>query len=680
MAETSPGGESRHDDRILSLTFKGKDLDRQIFVARSASRESNNSYTAARAASRRAASRASTDQPSRGKEVMARVQSAGNKTETSPTRAWVRPPTATSEFPPDGGQCLPEIIIAENWLEPTARVTSLEPPGSPMAREGDLESIAKMLAALQASHEKRVAKMLERHRQLIDLRFDAIAAIGRKGQSQKSPEQAHEEFVELATESTIIKEDMPLEIDLRNSSASPDKKPRAAIFTVERAGSQAWQDQSLSGQIGSLENMQDEFQKLRPEDTHKGGSRIVQRIVHSFYFEVLSSFWIVASAITVGLELDWEIFAAQFPDNSEADNSTVAFRVINVTLTVAFTVELLLRFASEGCYFCSLRNDNLVWNMFDMCLVLSGLLEELLGILAAGVTGIDISAMRLLRILRLVRSLRIIRFATLSRDLRKMLSGILHSMRSLVWAVMLLIALMYVVAVILLQFSSQEISVKSKDPTSGLLTEAQFAELLMYYGSLTRAIYTLYLSISGGVDWKDAAAPMLALNTALGLLFVAYVTFAVMCVLNIITGVFVENSNKITSADKDFVVMDQIESRRKWFSEVKEVFEFAGALEEGDSLDLEAWTRALENPRIKSCLRKLGLQLESHTPEGLFTILDFDGSGEIDLDEFAQVMASLQGNSGNARAIDLVRVEKEARTTRKYVERILELLSRGRSK
>merc|ERR1719156_143848 len=70
--------------------------------------------------------------------------------------------------------------------------------------------------------------------------------------------------------------------------------------------------------------------------------------------------------------------------------------------------------------------------------------------------------------------------------------------------------------------------------------------LVMYfYGSLPRTVFTLYCTISGGIDWNDTVEPLITISPAIALFFSVYIAFAVFCVLNIVTGVFVENATKI---------------------------------------------------------------------------------------------------------------------------------------
>merc|ERR1712048_162035 len=89
------------------------------------------------------------------------------------------------------------------------------------------------------------------------------------------------------------------------------------------------------------------------------------------------------------------------------------------------------------------------------------------------------------------------------------------------------------------------------------------SEIFHHYGSFPRTFYTLYLAVSGGIDWKDASDPLIEISPILTMVFAMYITFAVLCVMNIITGVFVENAHQQTDEDFDQMIMEDLENRKQ---------------------------------------------------------------------------------------------------------------------
>eukprot|EP00913_Durusdinium_trenchii_P012201 g11460.t1 len=81
--------------------------------------------------------------------------------------------------------------------------------------------------------------------------------------------------------------------------------------------------------------------------------------------------------------------------------------------------------------------------------------------------------------------------------------------------------------------------------------ELERQDLMNDFGSMVLGIFTLFQAMSGGVDWGEVAVKLMKVSWLLGLLFCVYMAFALFCVLNVMTGVFVENASKMTSADEE---------------------------------------------------------------------------------------------------------------------------------
>merc|ERR1712151_285950 len=69
--------------------------------------------------------------------------------------------------------------------------------------------------------------------------------------------------------------------------------------------------------------------------------------------------------------------------------------------------------------------------------------------------------------------------------------------------------------------------------------------LIQNFDNLWNAIFALFQAMSGGVDWNDLAGPLIEMyGFSTGPVFVAYIAFTVLVLLNVITGVFVESASK----------------------------------------------------------------------------------------------------------------------------------------
>lgn len=371
-------------------------------------------------------------------------------------------------------------------------------------------------------------------------------------------------------------------------------------------------------------------------------SHRIQRIVSSRKSELIVTAAIVINAILIGIQADIGMTASP-------DSFSDLFRAAENVFMFLFAAELVLRvIAEKPVHFFSPTNEMARWNMVDTVLVLLAVTDELVSLLLADST-MNMSAIRILRMMRVLRLFRIIRVLRFFKDLRVMAQGVVHSFCSLIWALLILFFIMYIFAVCILQFANVEKQQQEMEPQGGQLSEKDYRDLINLYSSMFTTIFTLYQAITGGLDWGDASSPLLALHTMLAILFAIYVAFAVLCVLNIITGVFVDNANRMVSRDEDLVLLEQLESRRDWFQEVKVLFEAADRDGSG-KLNAAEFSQQLKDIHMQAWFRKIGVHVESYSAENLFHLLDFDNDGELDLNEFYLAVQRLHGQ---ARSIDI---------------------------
>merc|ERR1712048_983101 len=131
--------------------------------------------------------------------------------------------------------------------------------------------------------------------------------------------------------------------------------------------------------------------------------------------------------------------------NSGSDSLNPSWgKDVEHAFSAAFAVELVVRLlALEGSFFFG---PEWSWNMLDLILVISSLLDTVLT-----VAGFEMTYIRLLRLLRMTRTTRGIRLLRFFRTLRLMLLSALNSVVPLLWAMLFLILMIFVFAVVLLQ-------------------------------------------------------------------------------------------------------------------------------------------------------------------------------------------------------------------------------------
>lgn len=357
-------------------------------------------------------------------------------------------------------------------------------------------------------------------------------------------------------------------------------------------------------------------------------------------FQTVVGTFIMLNALCVGYQVDHMA-------RSASEEVPTALRCLEISFCVVFALELLLRLALEGWGFVLGAERN--WNLFDAAVISLQLFEELL-VIVQHAADIDTTRarhnwtfVRVLRILRLLRIIRLIRVVRFLCELRTIVASIASSLKCLFWTLVLLMLIVYALAIFFTQLVLDH-RLEVGDAGSG--------DLLACWDSLGRSAMTLFQAITGGIDWDLAVTPLVRhISLALAPLFCLYIAFTMIALMNVVTGVFVENAIECANRDKENYLVHT----------VRELFEKADT----ESTGAVTWTEfqcLLARPEMQSYLKAIGVDVVS--ARGLFEILDLDHSGSIDADELLTGTLRLRGD---AKAIDLAALIYETRwMTRRF--------------
>eukprot|EP00931_Biecheleriopsis_adriatica_P110578 TRINITY_DN84870_c0_g1_i1.p1 TRINITY_DN84870_c0_g1~~TRINITY_DN84870_c0_g1_i1.p1 ORF type:complete len:327 (-),score=59.95 TRINITY_DN84870_c0_g1_i1:150-983(-) len=262
-----------------------------------------------------------------------------------------------------------------------------------------------------------------------------------------------------------------------------------------------------------------------------------------------------------------------------------------------------------------------------------------------------------MRVARLLRLVRIVRVVSFFRSLRVLIQSIIGTLKSVVWALLLLILIMYTFSILFTQAYAEQLEVG----TSESLQAA--ARLGPYYGGVVVSSISLFMAISGGISWVELYHPLEELSSFWAFVFLVYVSFVYFAVLNTVTGVFCQSAIESASLDHEMVMEAQIADTGRFVDRCHQLF---------DILDHDK-SGAISRPEFKK-------HLKDHSIVAFFESMDLDTTnamklfnllaGEdkvVDIDEFVIGCLRLRGM---ATRIDCEMVLSVARKTEKSVERL----------
>lgn len=351
--------------------------------------------------------------------------------------------------------------------------------------------------------------------------------------------------------------------------------------------------------------------------------------VNSLCFDVCACVLVVVHAALVGAHTD-------LVARHGSDGQLVRiFNVCESVFCVVFASELMLRLAVNGLYFFHMPGWQ--WNLFDCCIIILQLVDQLT---VASVRA-NVSFLRMVRVFRLFRAIRVVREMRLgwvaARELRTIVTSTLSSLKFLMCAIVMLSFVIYIVGIYYTQVVADHLSTAE---CKGEHSE-ECKQLYRYFGSLSRTILTLFQSITGGVDWDDVVVPLSHISPMLALTFSMYIVFAVLALLNVTTGVFVEASLKSATADRDCFMINN----------VRKIFQ---ANTTCNAMTWDKFVVQLDTPEMRAYFK--AIDLDPSEARGLFRLLDIDGSGSVDAEEFLNGCLRLRGP---AKALDLALVMRE---------------------
>merc|ERR1719330_1644341 len=154
----------------------------------------------------------------------------------------------------------------------------------------------------------------------------------------------------------------------------------------------------------------------------------------------------------------------------------------------------------------------------------------------------------------------------------------------------------------------------------------------------------LFQTITNGIEWHAVFMPlMLHISPAMGLVFAAYILFMTFAILNIVTGVFVDAALSRRRKEKDLFMVNNL---REFFIKMD--------MNRNGTISWEEFEAHLGEERLVAFFKDIDLCMSE--AKGLFRLLDSDGSGFIDMDEFLSGCLNLRGP---ARALDMQLLMRE---------------------
>jgi len=366
---------------------------------------------------------------------------------------------------------------------------------------------------------------------------------------------------------------------------------------------------------------------------------------------------IFTNVIFVGVETDLKML-----ELDHEDTPAVPWNIIGYIYTGAFTIEVTIRMIAEGSSFFA--GSGMWWNVFDLIVVFASILEStsemLLGAIGPGMTQNRL--LKALRICRIARTLRIGRMACFISALRVLIMSVMVTMRSLFWALLLLLMMLYAFAI----FFTSTLFNFLESPEE--IAEADIELLRKYWGTVPRSAFSLFCAISNGFSWYDVCTLLAIVSWFNVVIFLGYFIFAYFALLNVMTGVFCQHALDSANLDKEIATTQLLADKSRWVDAVSEVFHKVDNNKSG-SLDLAEFQQHVNDE--KTIAHFAALDIDVTDAWAVFKLLDVSKEGSVDLEDFVDGLMRVRGP---AKAIHIADLKHENAVVTRKLEAFMEIV------
>jgi len=430
------------------------------------------------------------------------------------------------------------------------------------------------------------------------------------------------------------------DLTMAEFSVMAQKQVGVAEWLNEQGGSIAL----ALGVAGHVDRARTAMRPLTREHAMCAGLR---RIVGSKRFSVLVVLLIVLNAIFTAVVCDHGVKTAFSEHEKISEGGSVGIssakvvwhEIANTAFTAVFTVELLMRLF--GLEFAFWIGTDWKWNLMDFALVVTSMME-----IAMAASKINVNYVRLFRLLRILRSLRVIRVLRFFRELRLILLSVLNAIVPLMWSIAFISMVIFVFGVVAVQGVTEFLETAPRSDPS-------VDRMRLYFADLPVAIVTLFAAATGGINWFELSELLLRSSQLYRVLFLFYIVMMFLMILNIITGLFVNEAVERAQQDRDLMVQAEEQRILGAVAELKQLFVDLDVNNSG-SITLQEFLEVTKNRTLKTAFATLGLDVLDAAR--LFSLLDVDGSQVLELDEF---VVGCMAMKGNAKAVDVEMLMKE---------------------
>lgn len=297
--------------------------------------------------------------------------------------------------------------------------------------------------------------------------------------------------------------------------------------------------------------------------------------------------------------------------------------ILSTTCLILYVCELLANLAVRDWAF--LKE---IWAVLDVLIILSGLAEVVLDSVGMGADSFGL--LRVLRLVRIMRLFRLFRKFSLLKEFRKLLLMIVSCFKTLFWSFLfcfICMAAWSMLAVEMLHPIMDELEAEWRDCTfcARSLSTVMDANLL------------LFKTLVALDSWGKVALPVIQHTPSAAIIFCGSQLTIVFGILNLIVAVVVDQFAEQRTKDVTNMANDLEQENDEELRRLDKMFQLIDGDGDGELTLVELLEGATKSKEFQNRLRVM--DIDQADLFQLFSMLDADGGGTIDPEEFKQTLA-----------------------------------------
>eukprot|EP00927_Polykrikos_kofoidii_P046707 TRINITY_DN40850_c0_g1_i1.p1 TRINITY_DN40850_c0_g1~~TRINITY_DN40850_c0_g1_i1.p1 ORF type:complete len:390 (-),score=53.23 TRINITY_DN40850_c0_g1_i1:52-1149(-) len=260
---------------------------------------------------------------------------------------------------------------------------------------------------------------------------------------------------------------------------------------------------------------------------------------------------------------------------------------------------------------------------FDAIIVLLAWSDFVLGLCLGSRNDQDEALATLLTIARSARSLRLCRLVCFVPQIRVVILTIVNTLPEFCWLGVLMVCVIFVFAIPITEGAARFVH-------DGEVPDDLAENIKEDFGYVTKAMYTLFKCVIGGVNWGEPARLMIHIGSGYLAVFIVYISLMIFSVLNVVLGFFVDGAIQLMERDRQLCRERSVAKNKRLADDLLTMLASLDKDSDG-TITFSEWLDAIADGETRVLLEAMGF--DSTEASNVFASIDVDNNGIVSLPE-----------------------------------------------